>query len=289
MNALEMLEQSGVTFRVNQNWKTARASSFGFDPSPGGTTGVIIHHTASSANGGNMPSENIVVNGRTGLRGPLSQFLLGRNGTVLLVSQNRCNHAGKGNGTVLENCRNDVVPPDFGQGAYNAKFKGSFGGGNGEFWGIEVENNGIGESYKKVQIEALVKLLAALCEWQDWNPLTRIIHHREWTRRKIDMSFKGPIRKMVADFKATGSFNMPSQSRNTDNFSARPLLSRGDKGEAVTELQRILVSAGFDIAVDGIFGSKTQTAVKAFQKSRDLVVDGKVGPATWASLLAAGK
>ncbi|HBA47131.1 MAG TPA: hypothetical protein DCZ91_04905 [Lachnospiraceae bacterium] len=37
-------------------------------------------------------------------------------------------------------------------------------------------------------------------------------------------------------------------------------------------------------AADGIFGSKTLAAVKAFQKDRSLVADGIVGAKTWAAL-----
>jgi len=36
--------------------------------------------------------------------------------------------------------------------------------------------------------------------------------------------------------------------------------------------------------VDGIFGSKTKTAVLAFQNANGLGTDGIVGPLTWAKL-----
>lgn len=289
MKIQNVLEATGLQFRAHPEWRTAKASRFSFNPEPGGTIGVIIHHTASAKNSGLMPSENIVVNGRTGLAGPLSQLLLGRDGTVLLTSQNRCNHAGKGNKKVLDNCVNDVMPADFGEGAYNSKLKGSFGNGNGLFWGIEVENDGIGERYSDIQIDALVRLLAGLCEWQQWNPLTRIIHHREWTSRKIDMSFKGPLRKMVADFITEGEFDRPEQPVDGDHFSERKLLKLGMKDPEVKELQIILAKLGFELTIDGDFGPKTQRAVKAFQTSRSLMADGIVGSLTWAALFAANR
>jgi murein L,D-transpeptidase YcbB/YkuD len=38
------------------------------------------------------------------------------------------------------------------------------------------------------------------------------------------------------------------------------------------------------LAVDGVFGANTETAVRDFQEGAGLVVDGIVGPATWAAL-----
>ncbi|MFH9136811.1 N-acetylmuramoyl-L-alanine amidase [Streptomyces sp. NPDC017524] len=64
-----------------------------------------------------------------------------------------------------------------------------------------------------------------------------------------------------------------------------PALSRGSSGEAVKRLQRSLTAAlGTTVGVDGGFGPATETAVRGYQTSRKLSVDGKVGPATWGAL-----
>lgn len=63
-----------------------------------------------------------------------------------------------------------------------------------------------------------------------------------------------------------------------------PTLRRGAKGDLVKELQTLLNKAGSKLVVDGIFGSGTQSAVKAFQRRNGLVVDGIVGPKTWGKL-----
>lgn len=59
----------------------------------------------------------------------------------------------------------------------------------------------------------------------------------------------------------------------------------GSTGSAVSKLQTILNEHGYDLAVDGIFGKKTQAAVRDYQKRYNLKLDGIVGPETWGSLL----
>ncbi|MGW5398470.1 peptidoglycan-binding domain-containing protein [Streptomyces sp. NPDC003952] len=67
-----------------------------------------------------------------------------------------------------------------------------------------------------------------------------------------------------------------------------PYTDRGDSGNKVREVQCLLRDVwGFNIGktgVDGDFGKATEDAVKAFQRSRGLSPDGKVGPNTWARL-----
>ena len=66
-------------------------------------------------------------------------------------------------------------------------------------------------------------------------------------------------------------------------------VKRGGKGEDVRTVQRLLNAKGFSCgAVDGIFGVKTEAAVKAFQRAKGLAVDGIVGAKTWSALLASG-
>jgi peptidoglycan hydrolase-like protein with peptidoglycan-binding domain len=59
----------------------------------------------------------------------------------------------------------------------------------------------------------------------------------------------------------------------------RPTVRRGDRGAHVANAQRLL-----GVTADGIFGPETEQAVRTFQQSRSLQVDGVVGPRTWAAL-----
>lgn len=68
----------------------------------------------------------------------------------------------------------------------------------------------------------------------------------------------------------------------TEADRALPALSRlGSTGEEVRQIQSKLKSLGFYAgSVDGIFGARTQSAVKAFQKSCGISADGIAGPTT---------
>lgn len=60
------------------------------------------------------------------------------------------------------------------------------------------------------------------------------------------------------------------------------LYKRGSRGEVVKQIQKAL-----NVYPDGIFGSVTEEAVKAFQSKNFLKPDGIVGPATLAKLIPA--
>ncbi|MDD3121964.1 MAG: peptidoglycan-binding protein [Candidatus Izemoplasmatales bacterium] len=69
------------------------------------------------------------------------------------------------------------------------------------------------------------------------------------------------------------------------NPMAKGWLTTGDKGDQVKDLQTKLNKVGFDCGnVDGDFGAKTLAAVKAFQKTYALTVDGMAGELTLAKL-----
>jgi len=70
-----------------------------------------------------------------------------------------------------------------------------------------------------------------------------------------------------------------------DPIAPWPLVRRGDKIFPVRSLQQLLRARKHPVAVDGIFGPSTESAVKAFQQSRGLLADGIVGPNTWPKLV----
>lgn len=60
----------------------------------------------------------------------------------------------------------------------------------------------------------------------------------------------------------------------------------GDQGELVRYIQRMLNEAGYALQADGVFGEKTEAAVRAVQTAHGLKADGIVGPLTWPVIRA---
>lgn len=64
----------------------------------------------------------------------------------------------------------------------------------------------------------------------------------------------------------------------------RPGLQRGARGRDVVKLQTSLSRLGHKLSIDGAFGPRTESAVRAFQADRGMPVTGVVDEATWARL-----
>ncbi len=66
---------------------------------------------------------------------------------------------------------------------------------------------------------------------------------------------------------------------------SRSALRVGSTGDPVSRLQRALTAAlGRSVPIDGSFGPVTDAAVREYQSSRGLYVDGYVGEQTWSAL-----
>ena len=63
-------------------------------------------------------------------------------------------------------------------------------------------------------------------------------------------------------------------------------LQMGSSGQDVEKLQNALINAGYDLegGADGVFGSKTDAALREYQKANGLTVDGVAGDATLVAL-----
>ena len=70
------------------------------------------------------------------------------------------------------------------------------------------------------------------------------------------------------------------------------VVASGSTGDAVRGVQEefrfrdLSGEPGRGLAVDGIFGPKTEAAVRDFQQALGITVDGIVGPQTWRALVS---
>ena len=228
----------------------------------GPVKGVMCHHTVGSANG-NMPSLNLLVNGRPGLSGPLCQLGLGRDGTYYVIAAGLANHAGAGEWRGVRT-------------------------GNSSFIGIEAENTGLtSDRWPAVQLEAWQRGVAAI-QLRISADERMCCGHKEYALprgRKIDPhtidmdAFRAEVRRHM---------RAPEPPRLIPATDAqdRPTLRRGAANNPkflVELLQRKLGISGRK--VDGVFGPMTEAAVRRFQRKHGLVPDGIVGPKTWQRLV----
>lgn len=251
-----VLQGKGLKVAEVAGWQTRGRREMGR------VLGVMCHHTAGPPNK-NMPSLRTLVEGRTGLAGPLAQLGLGRDGTYYVIAAGRCNHAGTG---VWQGLRT----------------------GNSNFIGIEAENTGRSDDspWPDVQMDAYRRGVAAILEHVGRTPIFCAGHKEFAPQRKIDPSFdmdefrigvgrimsgQDPGRPLIPAAEAPGG------------GASRPTLRRRSSGPFVEDVQKKLPG----VVVDGFFGPITEAAVREFQRTLGLVPDGIVGPKTWAALDAA--
>lgn len=113
-------------------------------------------------------------------------------------------------------------------------------------------------------------------------PVSRIVPHRHWTGKNCPRNLLPRWQEFISAVQE----KEVSQVTQPLTWIGQPL-RRGDKGTSVWDLQQQLKRAGFDPGpTDGVFGAKTEAAVKAAQKAYGLVVDGIAGPKTYQALQA---
>ncbi len=155
----DVLRADGLPVREIPGWKTRGHGAMA------DVLGVLCHHTAGPKTG-LYPSENIVVNGRPGLAGPLANLGLDRAGTWITVAAGQAWHAGTGSAPWCP---------------ANA--------GNSHLIGVEAESCGTRDDWTDAQRGSYPRGVAALLRHFRL-PAARAIGHKEWAPgRKIDPAF----------------------------------------------------------------------------------------------------
>lgn len=98
----------------------------------------------------------------------------------------------------------------------------------------------------------------------------------------VDGSFTNGTLTAVKNFQASNGLTADGIVGNASWPALTIVTQQGDSGAKVRAVQSQLRESGYSVAVDGIFGSGTYSAVRSFQSSKGLGVDGIVGDNTWS-------
>ncbi|WP_445634149.1 peptidoglycan-binding protein [Nostoc sp. DSM 114161] len=155
---------------------------------------------------------------------------------------------------------------------------------------FQMENDG--NKSKRSQLEITAQVIPPEFMQTDENlhaSLRGMALEKENTVQKINKKNQFPPSPGLAQpqkYSQSVGKNRAKSGGKFDKYASQPLptLYFGSSGVAVRALQRLLVSNGYTVRVDGIFGALTETAVKAFQNQRNLAADGIVGQRTWRAL-----
>jgi N-acetylmuramoyl-L-alanine amidase len=99
------------------------------------------------------------------------------------------------------------------------------------------------------------------------------------------LGWAGAVQGQVPNLGAPPAAEAPATPTISGGRIVRPTLRPGSQGDAVKELQSMLMLLGYHSGpVSGVYQDDTEAAVKRFQTAAGITDDGIVGPATWSQL-----
>jgi len=101
----------------------------------------------------------------------------------------------------------------------------------------------------------------------------------------VNGSFDTATQNAVKNFQSSQGLGADGIVGNATWPALTILTQQGDSGAKVRAVQSQLNESGAGIAVDGVFGAATATAVRNFQTSKGLSADGIVGDNTWNKMV----
>lgn len=180
---------AGVRVVEREGWLTHNRAGHG---AWGPVHGVMFHHTVTK---GTANTVSICENGYASLPGPLCHGVIAKDGTLYAVGWGRTNHAGLGDGDVLQAVIDEKSPlPTPNQANTD---------GNARFYGFECENLGNGiDPWPQAQLDTMALVAYVICRSHVWTEKS-VIGHKEWQPGKIDP--RGPGMSMPGIRQAVGS------------------------------------------------------------------------------------
>ncbi|MFF5125876.1 peptidoglycan-binding protein [Streptomyces syringium] len=276
---VEALRQEGVKVREHRSWRTHNRNGKG---AWGPVHGVVIHHTVTS---GTEASVDLCYDGYSELPGPLCHGVIAKDGTVYLVGNGRSNHAGLGDGDVLNAVIEERSLPAPNENNTD---------GNARFYGFECINLGDGEDpWPAAQLEAIEKVSAAICRAHGWTERS-VIGHKEWTNNKIDPKgfTMSSMRSRIADClkgKPGGPGPQPKPPQY-EPFPGADFFRAGRNSPVITAMGKRLVAEGCGRYEEGPGPEWTEADRKSYAAWQRKLgysgsdADGTPGRTSWTKL-----
>jgi peptidoglycan hydrolase-like protein with peptidoglycan-binding domain len=120
--------------------------------------------------------------------------------------------------------------------------------------------------------------------------LQYLLTARGFSTGGVDGIFGPRTRTAVMRFQAAGKLSVDGVVGNQTWPAVLVTVTPGNTGRGVRALQSELNANGIRVAVDGIYGPQTLTAVHMFESRYRLAgANGVIGPPTWNALISHGK
>jgi len=198
--------------------------------------------------------------------------------------------------------------------------------GNKYMIAIEAGNNGVGEAWGSIMIDAYISMLAALCRRYGFNASRDIFTHNSYCEpstpgRKIDPAGPTPsepslggtsgckiwshddVRNLVLEElgqvpppKPTPEPEPTPPPSGDDWMANLPTIKKGNSGAYVERMQHLLAAAGYmnptnGANYDGVWGNGTEDAKKRFDNDHGLTPSPPTdcGDKSWESLMTGKK
>ncbi|MFJ2178880.1 peptidoglycan-binding protein [Streptomyces sp. NPDC087851] len=273
---LAALRAEGVRVQEHGDWRTHSRNHKGLW---GPVYGVMVHHTVTS---GTDRSVAICRDGYAALPGPLCHGVIAKDGVVHLVGHGRANHAGLGDGAVLQAViKETALPAD----------KTADTDGNRHFYGFECVNLGDGKDpWPAAQLEAIERVSAAICRAHGWSQRS-VIGHKEWQPGKIDpLGFTMDSMRARIGARLGGAAPPAKPPARYEPFPGAAFFAAGRRSAVVTAMGKRLVAEGcgrYKVGPGPDWSEADRASYAAWQRKlghTGTAADGIPGRASWDRL-----
>jgi hypothetical protein len=186
---LDALRHFDVRVHEHSGWRTRRHGALNGK--------VIVVHDSVTGSMSDERAAQFCADGRSDLKGPLYECLIGQDGAAHLIAFGLTWNAGRGNAARLAQATRGQMPLDR---ELARPTSDNTGGANSIAHGIAYTTAGAGP-YSGAQAAAGQRVIAAYCKAEGWSPrggAGSVIGHGEYSSRKVDPKLDmGTLRTQV--------------------------------------------------------------------------------------------